>query len=179
MKRLSSVCLVLVVSGFFMAPAMAADANYCARVESDIRNFNAAIAHVKNRQNLVIVANPRRGENRQQHINRLKGAGYWVYGRSNQVCVVMDRNAYWQRINQNKAKFQAIERRSNEIKNSDLANGTIAAWERKLQQLYLIRAEKCGGRWSTSGPNNESPSYGGHSSGGGLLGVPGLGDPIK
>lgn len=178
MKRLALICFVLVVSGFMTAPAMAADANYCAKIENDIRNYKGAIEHVKNRQNLVIVANPRRGENRQQHINRLKGAGYWVYRRSGQVCVVMDRKAYWQRINHDKAKFQAVEGRSHQIKNSDFTNGTLAAWERKLQQLYLIRAEKCGGRWSTTGPNNENPTYGGSqgsgSGGGGSLEILGV-----
>lgn len=179
MKRMASICFVLVVSGFLTASAMAADANYCAKVERGIRDHKAAIEHVKNRQNLVIVAKPRRGENREQHINRLKAAGYWVYKRNNEVCVVMDRNAYWQRINHDRAKFQAVERRSNQIKNSDVNSGTLAAWERKLQNFYRIRAEKCGGRWSTSGPNNENPTYRNQGSGGGLLGVPGFGEPIK
>lgn len=178
MKGVAFVFFGLVVSGFLTAPVMAADANYCAKVERGIKNYKAAIEHVKNRQNLVIVARPRKGEKRQQHINRLKRAGYWVYKRRGQVCVVMDRKAYWQRINHNKSKFQAVQRRSNQIKKSDVSNGTLAAWQRKLQQLYIARAEKCGGRWSTSGPNNENPTYGGSrgsSSGGGggleLLGI--------
>ena len=178
MKRVVFICFVFVVSGFFTATAMAVDAKYCAKIANDIKNYEAAVAHVKNRQNMVIVAKPRRGENRQQHITRLKGAGYWVYRRSGQVCVVMDRNAYWKRINHNKAKFQAIQRRSNRIKKEDTSNGRLAAWEKKLQQMYLIRAEKCGCRWSTSGPNNENPAYNGSqgsgSGGGGSVGLLGI-----
>ena len=167
--------LLLFIAGFLTAPAMGEDAKYCAKIANDIKNYEAAVAHVKNRQNMVIVARPRQGENRQQHISRLKGAGYWVYKRSGQVCVVMDRNAYWKRINHNKTKFQTIQRRSNQIKKADAGNGRLAAWERKLQQMYLIRAEKCGGRWSTSGPNYSNPAYSGSQGGGGggmdLLGV--------